>query len=201
NALAEIPETVSTLEDRLNLGISSTTYAILFKYGKLRKSFEYYPFHDWFGRFIALPEIEKYGDAFCVNVTSRPVPENKRDACDGSFIRQLPGPNGGLFLADRGSEGRWLFKFHADGFNPEGLRLRGRTNSTTVMGLICLNLPLHMANDPAYMYIPGLIQGPHEPNPKNGASNHYLKILMDDLAPAYERGITPYSTYGSHGLG
>lgn len=71
---------------------------------------------------------------------------------------------GRLFVTDQGEEGRWLFLFHADFFNIEGNCICGKANSTGVMALTCLNLPLEICNDPAYIYIPGIIQGPHEPN-------------------------------------
>ncbi|KAJ3766154.1 hypothetical protein FB446DRAFT_654216 [Lentinula raphanica] len=69
------------------------------------------------------------------------------------------------------------------------------------MGLTCLNLPLQMKNDPAYTYIPGIIQGPHEPPATEAAHRHYLRPLVAELEAGYTRGIAPYGTFKTHGLG
>ena len=155
------------------------------------KCFEYYPFFEWFGRFITLPNIESYGDRFCDNVVSAGVPPiNKSEVSHGSFVYQFKGSDGRLFVAE---EGRWLFLLHADFFNVEGNRIRGKSRSTGVMALTCLNLPLEIRNDPAYVYIPGIIQGPSEPNAKEAEHRHYLRPLVTDLKAAYTRGLQPFS--------
>ena len=61
------------------------------------------------------------------------------------------------------------------------------------MALTCLNLPLEICNDPAYIYIPGIIQGPHEPNAIDAEHWHYLRPLITDLEVAYTRGLQPYN--------
>ncbi|THU83949.1 hypothetical protein K435DRAFT_688521 [Dendrothele bispora CBS 962.96] len=237
-AISDIPDTIVTLENHMNLGITSVPYAVcpdchflykpeytlmssspqyprfctfqtttlsspcgadLLQYNKPIKTFHYYSFLDWFGQFIALPEIEEYGDKFCQSIDECPVaPSTKASAKDGNFIRELKGPSGDLFIRDRGAEGRWLFKMYADFFNVEGNRIRGKTASTGLLGMMCLNLPLKMANDPAYIYIPGVIQGPQEPASKEAVHRHYLRPLVDDLVTAYVQGMRPYTTYASH---
>ena len=168
--------------------------AVLTDNGRTIKTFEYYPFLDWFGRFITLPDIEEYGDRFCDDISKREVPpSNKSEASHGSFLYQFKGVDGRLFVSDRGEEGRWLFMLHGDFFNVEGNRIRGKASSTGVMGLTCLNLPLEMRNDPAYIYIPGIIQGPCEPNAREAEHRHYLRPLTTDLEAGYTRGLQPYS--------
>ncbi|THU95284.1 hypothetical protein K435DRAFT_666729 [Dendrothele bispora CBS 962.96] len=236
--LHDIPDSVTTLENQLNLGITSLPYAVcptccclykpsytlgsanpdypsvctrrpmpssepcgaeILQQGKPIKTFHYYSFLEWFGKFVALPEIEELGDRFCEAVEKSPIaPEDKSSFQDGSFIWELPAPNGSSFLMARGDEGRWLFKLHADFFNTKGMRIRGRSSSTGVMSLTCLNLPLKMANDPAYIYVPGLIQGPHEPPIKEAGHSHFLDPLVDELEIAYTRGVKPYATYRTH---
>ncbi|KAJ3872033.1 hypothetical protein F5051DRAFT_433362 [Lentinula edodes] len=172
----------------------------LLSYGKPAKIFEYYPFFDWFGKFISLPGIEEYGDKFCEAVESHQnVPNKKVDQTDGCFVHEFPGADAQLFIADRGSEGRWLFTLNADFFNAEGNRIRGKKSSTGMMAMSCLNLPLKMRNDHAYLYIPGIIQGPQEPNAINAEHRHYLKPLIDDLLTGYTRGIRPYATHRTYG--
>ncbi|GAW07472.1 serine threonine protein kinase [Lentinula edodes] len=103
----------------------------LLSYGKPAKIFEYYPFFDWFGKFISLPGIEEYGDKFCEAVESHQnVPNKKVDQTDGCFVHEFPGADAQLFIVDRGSEGRWLFTLNADFFNAEGNRIRGKKSST-----------------------------------------------------------------------
>ncbi|KAJ3899420.1 hypothetical protein F5879DRAFT_777592, partial [Lentinula edodes] len=59
----------------------------------------------------------------------------------------------------------------------------------------CLNLPLEIRNDHAFLYIPGIIRGPHEPNASNAEHRHYLKPLVDDLVKGYTRGVRPFATF------
>ena len=168
--------------------------ALLLEDGKPIKSFEYYPFLDWFGRFITLPNIEAYGDRFCDDIAEREdAPPDKSEVSHGNFLYHLKDGDGQLFVADRGEEGRWLFLLHGDFFNIEGNHIRGKASSTGVMALTCLNLPLDIRNDPAYIYIPGIIQGPCEPNAKDAEHRHYLRPLITDLEAAYSRGLQPYS--------
>ncbi|KAJ3924959.1 MAG: hypothetical protein NXY57DRAFT_866006, partial [Lentinula lateritia] len=186
--LAEIPESIERLEKKFNLNEPCSTS--LLSYGKPAKIFEYYPFFDWFGKFISLPGIEEYGDKFCKAVESHQnVPIKKVDQTDGCFVHEFPGADAQLFIADCGSEGRWLFTLNADFFNAEGNRIHGKKSSTGMMAMSCLNLPLKMRNDHAYLYIPGIIQGPQEPNAINAEHCHYLKPLINDLLTGYTQGI------------
>ncbi|THU77441.1 hypothetical protein K435DRAFT_877831 [Dendrothele bispora CBS 962.96] len=242
NVLSAIPESIGTLENKLNLGVQSIPYAVCKSCGGTyepqyegrtqpkypsvcsypsredpsqlcgeslitslnnpRKIFHYYPFFDWFGKFISLPEVEEYGEAFCKAIDKQPeAPDIKRSACDGSLVRDLRGPGDVSFILGRGEEGRWLFKLHADFFNTEGNRQRGRSSFTGLITLMCLNLPLKLANDPAYIYVAGLIEGPKEPEAKLAAHNHYLRPLITELEAAWTRGMAPYSTHTNYSKG
>lgn len=236
NALQQIPESIMTLEDQLNLGISpvpiavcpkcSFTYEPSYSNGspepsylekcsnttfdgtcdtdlldsitsKPRKLFQYYPFNDWFGKFIAQPGIEGYGDAFCDHLLMNSEnPATKLDSRDGRFVREFRANDGKLFVADRGDEGRWFFKFHVDSFNYEGNRIRGPSKSSGVLAMVCLNLPLHLSNDPANVYLAGLING--NPDTKEAAYTHYVRHITSDMQLAYARGITPYHSHNTH---
>lgn len=236
--LANIPESIQTLENKFNLNVQFVPYAIcptcnctypptytsaskdpiypsicserraalsepcgkplLSSYGKPFKVFEYYPFWDWFGRFIALPGIEEYGDRFCNDVSSHgeQIPSDKRDASDGKFVHDFYSQDGKLFVADRGAEGRWFFTLNLDFFNVDGNRVRGRTSSTGMIAMTCLNLPLSMRNDHGFMYIPGLIPSHlHEPSTTNSELRYFLRPVVTDMIIGYERGVRPYATY------
>lgn len=166
----------------------------LLKDGKPIKIFEYYPFFDWFARFISLPGIRGYGDAFCEAVSRQPdAPSEKGETCDGRIYRELKDVEGRLFLADRGKEGRWLFLLQGDFFNVETNKIGGKHTSTGVMSMTCLNLPITIRDDQAYVYIPGIIQGPHEPSAVEAQHQHYLRPLVDDLVAGYARGVQCFS--------
>ncbi|KAJ3817652.1 hypothetical protein F5880DRAFT_1492568, partial [Lentinula raphanica] len=198
-ALASIPESIERLEKKFNLDIEAVPYAArsapicgasLLSYGKPIKVFEYYPFFDWFGKFIALPGIEEYGDRFCEAIDRHQVvPADKFSAADGRFMFEFRGVDGRLFVRDRRDEGRWFFTLNADFFNVEGNRICGKASSTGMLAMTCLNLPLEIRNDHAYIYIPGIIQGPQEPKAKDAEHRHYLKPLIDDLLIGYTCGV------------
>ncbi|KAJ3805668.1 hypothetical protein F5876DRAFT_91409 [Lentinula aff. lateritia] len=157
--LAGIPETIETLEGKFNLDVDCVPYAI----------FKYYLFFDWFGKFLALPDIEEYGNKFCDTVCShQTIPNDKTDQTDGRFFHEFHAHDGQLFIANRGEEGRWFFVFNADFFNVEGNYIRGKTSSTGMMAMSWI------------------IQGPHEPNAGDAEHCHYLP-LIDDLVKGFTR--------------
>ncbi|KAE9383231.1 hypothetical protein BT96DRAFT_787897, partial [Gymnopus androsaceus JB14] len=212
-AIQAIPEDIAAIEHRFNLDVKTTIYAvtadlqpcgtILLNHGKPIKIFEYYSFFDWFGRFLALPGVEQYADRFCDAVTQNdaPSPVDKQETSDGDFYRHAIGPDGRLFIAERGGEGRFVFLLHADFFNIEGNLKGGKHSSTGVMSLSCLNLPLEMREDPLHIWIPGVIQGPREPNVKLAHHRHYLKPVVDEILLGYQRGFQCHSTYDHRGDG
>ncbi|KAJ3833527.1 hypothetical protein F5878DRAFT_665571 [Lentinula raphanica] len=175
------------------------------------KTFEYYSFFEWFGCLLALPGIERYGDSFCEEIDETPEsPGDKKCTSDGRFYRKFTNSQGGLFVADRGSEGRWFFSLHADFFNIEGNLQGKQVNSTKalhesrspakyflstgVLSITCLNLPIALREDPAFTLIFGLIAGPHEPSTLEAQHQHYLKPLMEELVIGYEWGVTCYAS-------
>ncbi|THH19101.1 hypothetical protein EUX98_g8839 [Antrodiella citrinella] len=179
------------------ISLGETCNTPLLRNNKPIETFEYYPFFDWFGRLLALPGIVEHADRFCEAVSREPVaPAAKQNTWDGRIYRELPGHDGGLFIADRGGEGRWCFLLHGDFFNVEGNRIGGKHNSTGVMSMTCLNLPLGMRDDPAYTYVPGLIQGPYEPSAEEAHHSHFLRPLIDDLEAGYLRGIKCHMRHG-----
>ncbi|KAE9382339.1 hypothetical protein BT96DRAFT_792513, partial [Gymnopus androsaceus JB14] len=186
-ALSTIPDSIPAVETKFNLDVEAIPQAID---GQPRKMLEYYPFSDWFGRFLSLPGIEEYGDQFSDDIAQHYglPPSTKCDVKDGSFFHSFTAQDGKLFIADRGEEGRWFFLLHADFFNVEGNRLRGKTSSTGIVSLACLNLPLQMRNDSAHRYIPYIIPGPYEPDSKVAAHQHILHLVLSDIVKGYDRG-------------
>lgn len=157
--------------------------------GRPFKIFEYYPFFDWFARFIAQPNIQQYARAFCDRVRSTPVaPPDKMHTADGEIYRILLGPDGKLFV-DGGDECRFFFLFFADSFNTEGTTGRRKSRSTGVVSLKCLNLPYDIREDDVNVYIPGFWRGPREPDAVDAQHAHLLKPVFADLEKAYTRGM------------
>ncbi|GAW02640.1 serine threonine protein kinase [Lentinula edodes] len=240
-ALEDIPESIETLETRLNMDVPSIPHAVcpccsythppmypknsrtplypthcteritqdsepcgaeLLFDSKPIKTYHYYSFYEWFGRFIAHPGIEQYGDKFCDDVSATvEVPEVRRDFKDGTFVRSFKGHDGKLYITERGEEGRWLFLLFADFFNVEGNSLHGKTSSTGVTGLVCLNLPPAMRNNQAWVYIPGIIQGRQEPDAKQSEHRHYWRLLVTEFEAGYSRGLRPFHTHTTHQMG
>ncbi|KAJ3831558.1 hypothetical protein F5878DRAFT_549401, partial [Lentinula raphanica] len=186
-ALNAIPMQVETVEHRFNLGFETIYYAV-YEHGKPLKGYEYYPFHQWFAKFIAQPNIQQYAKSFCEEVCNNPVaPSDKVHTWDGDIYRTLLGPDGKLFV-DGGEEGRFLFILHVDFFQSEGTTGRGKARSTGIASLRCLNLPLHLRDDVSNVYIPGFWRGPKEPSSPDAQLAHLLEPLMSDMEKAYTRG-------------
>ncbi|KAJ3709848.1 hypothetical protein C8R42DRAFT_550136, partial [Lentinula raphanica] len=186
-ALSSISEDIRGLEKKFNLDTETTVFAVCPPSQPI-KTFEFYSFLDWFGRFLALPGIGKYSETFCEQITSDGPPMDKENTADGRFYYELRGPDGKLFVQERGSEGRWFFKLHSDFFNIEGNKIGGKHLSTGVISMSCLNLPPEMREDSAYVYLAGIIQGPSEPDSKEAEHCHFIRPLVDELLIAYERG-------------
>ncbi|KAJ3871142.1 hypothetical protein F5051DRAFT_302082, partial [Lentinula edodes] len=184
--LSDIPKDIRQLKRKSNLDVETTVYAVYS--GHPIKAFEVYSFLNWFGRLIALPGIAQYSDTFCMQISDEQPPEDKESACNGWFYFELRGLDGKLFVCKREKEGWWFFKLHADFFNIEGNLHSGKHNSTGIMSMSCLNLPLAIQKDQAYVYVPGVIQGPQEPDARAGAYNHYLQPIVDEMLVAYTRG-------------
>ncbi|KAI5824167.1 hypothetical protein K523DRAFT_333239 [Schizophyllum commune Tattone D] len=171
--------------------------------GKTRpiKTLCHYPFSDWFGRFIALPRVEEYGDKFCADVCASDLPPpTKSSLADGDLVRSLPGPSleeDTLFVADRGSEGRWVFMLEVDFFNVEGNKAGGASRSTGATAMVCLNLPLEMRYDDAYLYVPWILGGPKEPDSKEAQLRHPMRLVVNDLLKFYHHGFLPYHSHSS----
>jgi hypothetical protein len=110
------------------------------------------------------------------------------DIWDAPGVYKIPGPNGHPFIHRcPDNEGRYLFGFNMDGFNPFQLKQAGR--SATVMGLymVCLNLPPEVRFKSENMFLAGIIPGPKEPS--KDEINNFLRPLVDDLLESYETGV------------
>lgn len=160
----------------------------LFSNGKPIKAFEYLPFEDWLGRFIAQPDMEEMCDEFCRRV-DEPAPYDMKDIEDGPFVRSFPGPvPGTFFIQHRGQEGRLLFSLNVDFFNIEGNLQRGAKRSMGVISLQCLNILDGARQDIGKFYVAGIIPGVDEPSAVLAHIRHYLSPVFQSFVVAFERG-------------
>jgi hypothetical protein len=106
-----------------------------------------------------------------------------QDIWDAPGLHNLVGVDGKPFICQDGSEGRYVFSFCMDGFNPFQLKQMGKKASIVAMYTICLNLPPEEQYKLENMFLVGIIPGPHEP--KKEEINHLLSPLVDDLIDSY----------------
>ena len=148
------------------------------------RHFYYHNFNDWLGQMLCRPGMEDMMD----RNTSPSSGGVMEDIWDAQGVYELRGADGHPFIrkcAD--NEGRYLFSFNMDGFNPFQLKQAGR--SATVMGLymVCLNLPPEIRFKPENMFLAGIVPGPHEPSLDK--INNFLAPLVDDLLDSYTNGV------------
>ena len=147
------------------------------------RRFIYHEFKEWLGEILCRPGME--------DMLDRDVSPNKdgtmRDIWDAPGLHNLVGADGKPFIRRDGSEGRYVFSFCMDGFNPFQLKQAGKKASIVAMYMICLNLPPEERYKLENMFLVGIIPGPHEP--KKEEINHLLSPLVDDLIDSYLHGV------------
>ena len=80
-----------------------------------------------------------------------------------------------------------LYTLNIDGFNVEGLNLRGASTSCTIIALANLGLPEDERYKTENIFVAGIIPGPKEAN-KN-VLNYYIAPLMTEFADSWTHGI------------
>jgi hypothetical protein len=148
------------------------------------RHFLYHNFKEWLGELLCRPGMEDLMDRD-FSPSSNGVME---DIWDAPGLYKIPGVDGLPFiLKPTSNEGRYVFSFNMDGFNPFQLKQAGR--AATVMGLymVCLNLPPEERFKSENMFLAGIIPGPKEPSMEQ--INHFLSPLVDDLLDSYTNGV------------
>ena len=150
------------------------------------RRFFYHSFNDWLGQVLCRPGMEDMMDR-----RTSPSGGVMEDIWDAPGLYQIPGADGHPFVRKRADdsdkEGRYLFSFNMDGFNPFQLKQAGRSASVMGLYMVCLNLPPDMRFKPENMFLAGIIPGPHEPSMDE--INHFLAPLVDDLLDSYTNGV------------
>jgi len=146
--------------------------------------FLYHDFKEWLGEMLCHPGMEDMMDH-----GFSPSPDGiMGNIWDAPGLYEIPGPNGHPFIHRYpNNEGRYLFSFNMDGFNPFQLKQAGQ--SATMMGLymVCLNLPPEVHFKSKNMFLAGIIPGPKEPLTEE--IKNFLWPLVDDLLESYETGV------------
>jgi hypothetical protein len=148
------------------------------------RHFLYHNFKEWLGEMLCRPGMEDLMDRD-FSPSSDGVME---DIWDAPGLYKIPDVDGHPFVRKRtDSEGRYLFSFNMDGFNPFQLKQAGR--AATVMGLymVCLNLPPEERFKAENMFLAGVVPGPKEPSMEK--INHFLAPLVNDLLDSYTNGV------------
>ena len=149
------------------------------------RRFFYHDFKEWLGELLCRPGMEDMMDRHF----SQSSDGIMRDIWDAPGLYEIPGPDGHPFICKShgGNEGRYLFSFNMDGFNPFQLKQAGRSASVMGLYMVCLNLPPEERFKSENMFLAGIIPGPKEPSMQE--INHFLKPLVDDLLDSYVNGV------------
>jgi hypothetical protein len=155
------------------------------------RRFFYHDFKEWLGEILCRPGMEDMMD----RRFSQSPDGMMGDIWDAPGLYEIPGPDGHPFIGKTHSnnEGRYLFCFNMDGFNPFQLKQAGRSASVMGLYMVCLNLPPEERFKSENMFLAGIIPGPKEPSMQE--INHFLKPLIDDLLDSYANGIRYMRTW------
>ena len=147
------------------------------------REFLYQDLKEWVGRLYCRPGFEELLDR---------KPQHNEDGIvddiwDAPIVRDLLGDDGMPFFGQEGSEGRLLFSFNLDGFNPYGNKTAGKKVTCCGMYMVCLNLPPDIRYNVENMFLVGIIPGPHSPSTHQ--INHVLRPVVEDLHILWKDGI------------
>lgn len=148
-------------------------------------------FRHWLGQLLCRPGME---DTLDRNVYDTGAgPGELLDIWDGHVLRNFCGPDGKNFIsAKESSTCRLVFAVCMDGFNPFFNKHGGKSYSSGVISLICLNLPPASRHLLENIFVFCVYPGPHEPKLDN--INNVLTYLVDDFLPFWEPGVYYSST-------
>ena len=148
------------------------------------RRFFYQDFAEWLGEMLCHPGIEDMMER-----SSSPSHDGVMgDIWDAPGLYEIPGPDGRPFICQcADNEGRFLFSFNMDGFNPFQLKQAGRSASVMGLYMVCLNLPPEARFKSENMFLAGIIPGPNEPSKEE--INHFLRPLVNDLLKSYFDGV------------
>jgi hypothetical protein len=108
------------------------------------------------------------------------------DIWSGTFLQSFKGPcEDRLFRDAEPDETRLLFSLAVDWFNPYFNKISGKSASTGVMFMSCLNLPIEERYKEENIYLVGIMPGPKQPAHVDGI----LQPLVNDLLRYWRQGV------------
>lgn len=147
----------------------------------------------WLSRLISRRGMEEIMDKAWepVRNSKGKAPEVLNDIWDASEVREFlgPGPEDQRkpFHFNPDNEGRYLFSLFIDWFNPLGNKQAGKSMSSGVIFMACLNLPLNIRYKRENIYLVGVMPGPKMPRIQQ--VNRFLEILVKELLEFWEPGV------------
>jgi len=146
----------------------------------------------WLGHLLSRKGIEEILD--WPLRTPPPDPDSPIDDIWLSPVfRNLKDSSGQPFLSAPVGEGRLVFSFAMDSFDPFGMKIAKQSASSTRMWLVCLNFPEHMRYLQENVFLASVIQGPDKPS--NEQMNHYIQLIVNDLLDFWDPGVFFSRTY------
>ncbi|KAJ7454114.1 hypothetical protein FB451DRAFT_1049806 [Mycena latifolia] len=142
---------------------------------------------DWLGRILSRPGIEDILDTYPQTVSHVTEAGAMSDIWSSPEIQNLKGPDGKPFLEGPEGEGRYLFSFATDGFNPYQNKQAKQQVTSTGFWAILLNFPIHLRYLFENMCHLGTGPGPYSPSV--GRLNPFLALAARDFLEFWEPGV------------
>lgn len=134
---------------------------------------------EWLGRLLSRPGIEDILDSYPQEARKKGPGEDMADIWSSPTIQGLEGPDGKLFLDGPNGEGRYLFSFSVDGFNPFHNKTAKQVVTCTGFFAVLLNFPPHLRHLFQNMCLLGVGPGPN--GPTYSRYNPFLKVFVEQL--------------------
>ena len=118
---------------------------------------------SWLGRLISRKGMEDLLESYPQGARGDPdAPID--DIWQSPLFNNLKDRGGAPFLPGLLNEGRVIFGFSVDSFDPFGMKTAKQSVSSTGVWIFCVNLPPHLRFLQENMLLVGVIQGPHKPS-------------------------------------